>query len=543
MDSDITLYRGGNTDKLNELASYTPIKRKAERFGDVTEITIKPKDTYGILGDFSEGEVFIPTKSQLTDLYNQSKPSIKDKVKNSLKSLNDNEGGYVQLPGNDPLESLKQEVTRKKNYDEKPADYVVKYIRDNPEIKYNQQYADAIAKDLGDITPDQKSNLNTEVYLAQQEVRRLKEVERGKKLAQEGYQPLDPSKAKQIIQDAKDRGIKLEVVRKSDGILGTSESKNIYRPSIDADGNPFLMPKNNTRKGYRADDLTGDSPMYYREVGKTTKSVKPTYKDTIPGDEVVGRYRDGKTVKIGNKEYTVHKMSYGQYFAEPKGWQGGERDGFAPGTKWLYGKEDGTFDVVADDDFMRQGVIQRGQQLTDLYNQAHSQPTPKAEAPDPLEAYIKNIRRPIEKELKEAQAELDKYGTGYINDTKRAYEQAKAKFRLDRAKEADWQNSESKLRAKAKSDYDAFKYSLEQLMRAAQGVEYRNKSEPWNKAREEIKSNYITKFKNADDFVADFNTNEGVIPKDIKLAALGDKQYTSKEEIINTLTDFYNEAT
>lgn len=38
---------------------------------------------------------------------------------------------------------------------------------------------------------------------------------------------------------------------------------------------------------------------------------------------------------ISGKKYTIHKMSYGEYFLEPCGWKGGERDSFAPGTLWL----------------------------------------------------------------------------------------------------------------------------------------------------------------------------------------------------------------
>ncbi|HAX61456.1 MAG TPA: hypothetical protein DCX95_02710 [Elusimicrobia bacterium] len=38
---------------------------------------------------------------------------------------------------------------------------------------------------------------------------------------------------------------------------------------------------------------------------------------------------------IAGKKYTIHKMSYGDYFLEPNGWAGEERDGFAPGTLWL----------------------------------------------------------------------------------------------------------------------------------------------------------------------------------------------------------------
>lgn len=40
-------------------------------------------------------------------------------------------------------------------------------------------------------------------------------------------------------------------------------------------------------------------------------------------------------VQYKDKDYTVHKMSYGDYFLEPMDWKGGENDGFARGTIWL----------------------------------------------------------------------------------------------------------------------------------------------------------------------------------------------------------------
>lgn len=118
-----------------------------------------------------------------------------------------------------------------------------------------------------------------------------------------------------------------------------------------------------------------NDPNYADELYKTIKAENDiVYKDavktptanpksnnvtkTLAREEVVGRWQDGKTTTIDGKEYTVGKTSYGQYYAEPKGWQGGETDGFAPGTKWLEQDNKGQFEIVVDDDFTRQGVIQ-----------------------------------------------------------------------------------------------------------------------------------------------------------------------------------------
>lgn len=52
-------------------------------------------------------------------------------------------------------------------------------------------------------------------------------------------------------------------------------------------------------------------------------------------EEIANLWSNGKTLTVNGKEYTVHKMSYGDYFLEPVTWRGGETDGFAPNTIWL----------------------------------------------------------------------------------------------------------------------------------------------------------------------------------------------------------------
>ena len=47
----------------------------------------------------------------------------------------------------------------------------------------------------------------------------------------------------------------------------------------------------------------------------------------------------GTTIRYQKELYQVHKMSYGDYFLEPKSWNGGETDGFAPKTQWFYLKD------------------------------------------------------------------------------------------------------------------------------------------------------------------------------------------------------------
>jgi len=50
-------------------------------------------------------------------------------------------------------------------------------------------------------------------------------------------------------------------------------------------------------------------------------------------EEIRELWGNGKPIKIDNKDYRVNKMSYGDYFAEPTSWKGGEKDGFSPNVK------------------------------------------------------------------------------------------------------------------------------------------------------------------------------------------------------------------
>ena len=55
----------------------------------------------------------------------------------------------------------------------------------------------------------------------------------------------------------------------------------------------------------------------------------------ITGEELRNYWATGKPLIVGDKEYSVHRMSYGDYFLEPFGKERGETEGFAPGTIWL----------------------------------------------------------------------------------------------------------------------------------------------------------------------------------------------------------------
>ncbi len=70
----------------------------------------------------------------------------------------------------------------------------------------------------------------------------------------------------------------------------------------------------------------------------TTETKEKTYtkKDfKIKNDDVRELYGNGREITIDGEKYTVHRMSYGDYFLQPSDWQGSERDGFSPKTLWL----------------------------------------------------------------------------------------------------------------------------------------------------------------------------------------------------------------
>ena len=48
-------------------------------------------------------------------------------------------------------------------------------------------------------------------------------------------------------------------------------------------------------------------------------------------EEIRNYWATGKEIN----GFTIHKMSYGDYFTEPKDWKGGENDGFSSKTKWF----------------------------------------------------------------------------------------------------------------------------------------------------------------------------------------------------------------
>lgn len=64
-------------------------------------------------------------------------------------------------------------------------------------------------------------------------------------------------------------------------------------------------------------------------------------------EEINNLWTTNKITVIDGQDYRIHKMSYGDYFAEPANYRGGERDGFHPKTKWFtFNKDTNNYEIV-----------------------------------------------------------------------------------------------------------------------------------------------------------------------------------------------------
>lgn len=117
MDSDITVYRYGKIPKDKSFVSFSYDKKMAQKFEGVgrtlTEITIKPRDTYGMLQTIAEGEVLVPSKLITKGVAAKIKKSIviSDKAyivttKKQLKELDDYARSYSKLVGGQNIKQI-----------------------------------------------------------------------------------------------------------------------------------------------------------------------------------------------------------------------------------------------------------------------------------------------------------------------------------------------------------------------------------------------------------------------------------------------------
>lgn len=88
--------------------------------------------------------------------------------------------------------------------------------------------------------------IKTQVYFASDKYRKEKEAEFADTMISQGWSRIERG----IVKRAKEQGRKIELFKRSDGMLGKHELTVICRPMIDADGNEFLMPPKCRRRGY-----------------------------------------------------------------------------------------------------------------------------------------------------------------------------------------------------------------------------------------------------------------------------------------------------
>jgi len=79
------------------------------------------------------------------------------------------------------------------------------------------------------------------------------------------------------------------------------------------------------------DGTKGEGSLYQSQIQSVKK--KDTFK--ITGEQLRDYWGSGKPLIVGKNKYSVHRMSYGDYFLEPFGKERGETEGLPPGTIWL----------------------------------------------------------------------------------------------------------------------------------------------------------------------------------------------------------------
>lgn len=65
-------------------------------------------------------------------------------------------------------------------------------------------------------------------------------------------------------------------------------------------------------------------------------------------DEIELLWSKEQLLTINGVNYSVHKMSYGDWFLEPAGYELPETEGFAKGTKWLRKIGNGILEIPKD---------------------------------------------------------------------------------------------------------------------------------------------------------------------------------------------------
>jgi len=120
-----------------------------------------------------------------------------------------------------------------------------------------------------------------------------------------------------------------------------SSPASIDKPKDEEESKPKEEPelKDRLEKVYD-EEIAKNKPENKMDIIKKEAGVSKPEEITedkfeITGDELRNLWGKGGSVKISGKEYDVHKMSYGDYFLEPKGTTTSEDTGFHKDTLFL----------------------------------------------------------------------------------------------------------------------------------------------------------------------------------------------------------------
>lgn|SRR5574343_33667 len=118
------------------------------------------------------------------------------------------------------------------------------------EYPYNSQIAERIIKDFNlTITKEERSNLDTYIYVARDNIRAEREKAHAEQMLADGWQYLTA----EIIKDtfAKyGKDARLQVSAKMDNDWLTVKIDKVYKPFVSADGNCYLMKPRASTKGW-----------------------------------------------------------------------------------------------------------------------------------------------------------------------------------------------------------------------------------------------------------------------------------------------------
>jgi len=159
--------------------------------------------------------------------------------------------------------NIVEELNRKKEFNEKPQEYVYakykEYIKTGqyPYLRAVRDYIidklkkidwlpEDFLKQIHNLTEAQIENLGREVYLCSEIYQKEEKNKHTQKMLADGWKILTLENVKKAFEDKR----KLRVVSTNSTILGDCEIDKIYKPFIDNEGNMYLMKPRATRKGY-----------------------------------------------------------------------------------------------------------------------------------------------------------------------------------------------------------------------------------------------------------------------------------------------------